>query len=257
MIRHSFLALSLGILMLAFSPLDAKAAGESIDIPEREWSFTGITGTFDRNQLQRGFQVYKEICSACHGLSRVFYRNLHALGYSDEQVKAIASEYTVQDGPDDEGEMFDRPGRPSDRFVSPYPNVQAARAVNNGAYPLDLSLVTLARPAGADYIAALLTGYEEAPSDVELSPGMYWNKYFSGHQIAMPPQLSEGRISYADGVEATVPQMAEDVAAFLTWAAEPHIETRKRMGIKVLIFLTIFAVILYLVKRRIWEDVKH
>lgn len=239
---------------VSLSAAPANAAGDAIDIPSRQWSFDGLLGTYDKSQLQRGFQVYKEVCAACHGLDRVSYRNLTALGYSEEQVKAVASEYTVQDGPDSEGEMFDRPARPSDRFVNPYPNVQAARSVNNGAYPLDLSLITKARPAGADYIAALLTGFEEAPADVEMGAGMHYNKYFQGHQIAMAPPLSAGQVSYADGVEATVEQMSQDVAAFLTWSAEPHMDARKRMGVKVLIFLIIMSFIMYRVKRKIWSD---
>lgn len=246
--------LSLGI---ATYGNQAHAAGEKIEYPDREWSFEGMLGTFDRAQLQRGYQVYREVCSACHGLKRVYFRNLEALGYSEAQIKAVASEYMVTDGPNDEGEMFQRPGRPSDHFVSPYPNVQAARAMNNGAYPPDLSLITKARAGGADYIAALLSGYSDPPAGVELMPGMYWNEYFSGHQIAMPSQFTDGMLSYADGTEATVEQMSMDIAAFLTWAAEPSMEVRKQMGIKVLIFLSIFAFILYLVKKKIWRDVKH
>ncbi len=231
------------------------AAGTAVELPKRDWSFDGALGTYDRNQLQRGFQVYKEVCAACHGLDRVFYRNLTALGYNEEQIKTIASEYSVVDGPDDEGEMFDRPARPSDRFVGPYPNIQAARSVNNGAYPPDLSLIAKSRAGGADYIAALLTGYEQAPADVEVMAGMHWNKYFNGHQIAMAAPLTDGQVSYADETPTTVDQMAQDVAAFLTWAAEPHMEVRKRMGVKVLIFLSIFAFIMYRVKRKIWRDV--
>jgi ubiquinol-cytochrome c reductase cytochrome c1 subunit len=249
--------LSLTVVSVSGVHKSALAAGEKIEYPDREWSFEGMMGTFDRSQLQRGFQVYREVCAACHGLKRVYYRNLAALGYSEAQIKAVAAEYTVIDGPDDEGEMFDRPGRPSDNFVSPYPNVNAARAVNNGTYPYDLSLITKARAGGADYITALLTGYNEPPADVEVMAGMHWNDYYSGHQIAMAKPLSDGQLSYADGTEATTEQMAKDVSAFLTWAAEPSLEVRKRMGIKVLIFLSIFAFILYLVKRKIWADVKH
>ena len=232
----------------------ANASGDGIEIPKRQWSFSGLLGTYDKNQLQRGFQVYKEVCSACHSLDRVSYRNLTALGYSAEQVKAVASEYTVEDGPNLEGEMFDRPARPSDRFVSPYPNVQAARYVNNGALPLDLSLISKARPAGPDYIAALLTGFEEAPADIEMNAGMHYNKFFQGHQIAMAPPLSDGQITYADGVDATVEQMAQDVAAFLTWTAEPHMEARKRMGIKVMLFLAVLTFVMWRVKRKVWSD---
>lgn len=235
----------------------AEAAKDAPTPPDRDWSFEGMLGTFDRAQLQRGFQVYREVCAACHGLKRVYYRNLTALGYSEAQVKAVAAEYTVMDGPNDEGEMFRRPARPSDAFVSPYPNEQAARAVNNGAYPYDLSLMAKARAGGADYLAALLAGYTDPPADVDLMSGMYWNKYYPGHQIAMAPPLTEGIVSYADGTEASVEQMSEDVAAFLQWAAEPTMEQRKQMGVKVLIFLVVFTFIMYLVKRKIWRDVKE
>jgi ubiquinol-cytochrome c reductase cytochrome c1 subunit len=247
-----------GMLLAMALPFgQAQAAGDAIEYPQRVWSFDGMTGTFDRAQLQRGFQVYREVCSACHGLERVYYRNLGELGYSEAQVKAVASDYTVEDGPNDEGEMFTRPARPSDNFVGPYPNEQAARSVNNGAYPLDLSLIVKARADGTNYIAALLTGYKDAPADMEMMPGMHYNKYFSGHQIAMAKPISDGQISYADGTEATVEQMATDVAAFLTWASEPTMEARKKMGVKVLIFLTILAFIMYRVKRKVWSDVEH
>lgn len=235
----------------------AHAAGEAIDIPKREWSFDGMLGTYDRAQLQRGYQVFREVCSACHGLNRVYYRNLSALGYSEDQIKSVAAEYSVMDGPNDEGDMFERPARPSDRFVDVYPNVQAARSVNNGAYPLDLSLITKARADGADYVTALLTGYVTPPEGTEVMAGMHWNKYYSGHQIAMAAPLSEGQLEYADGTTASVEQMSKDVSAFLTWAAEPTMEQRKRMGVKVLIFLLIFSLIMYLVKKKVWKDVEH
>lgn len=244
-----------GFAALGVAPVQASESGATP--PHREWSFSGLRGTYDRNQLQRGLQVYREVCAACHGLSRVYFRNIEHLGYSEEQIKSLAAEYTVVDGPNDEGEMFDRPGRPSDHFVGPYANDQVARASNNGALPPDLSLMATARPGGADYLAALLTGYTEPPAGVEVMPGMYYNEYFPGHQIAMPKPLADGQVTYADGIEATTDQMAQDVSAFLTWAAEPHLEDRKRMGMKVVIFLTIFAFILYRVKRKVWSDVHH
>ena len=235
---------------------NAFAAKDAPKPPAQEWSFDGMFGTFPKDELQRGFQVYKEVCAACHGLERVAYRNLVSLGYSEAQVKAIASEYLVTDGPNEEGEMFQRPAIPADRIVSPFPNEQAARYANNGAYPLDLSLIVKARKYGADYIHALLTGYQDPPEDVTIGPGMYYNKYYAGNQIAMAPVLMDGGIMYADGTEASIDQQAHDVATFLAWAAEPTMNDRKRMGWAVLIFLTFFSILMYLVKKKIWKDVE-
>ncbi len=233
------------------------AAGEKIEIPDRPWSWSGPFGTFDRAELQRGLQVYTEVCASCHSLALVAYRDLSALGYGEDEIKAYASNYELEDGPDDQGEMFVRIALPSDRFVPPFPNQQAARASNNGAYPPDLSLMTKARKNGANYMFALLTGYEdEPPAGVEMMDGMSYNRYFPGHQIAMPPPLYEGGVEYADGTEATVERMAADVTAFLAWAAEPELEERKAMGIGVLAVLGVLFVMTYLVKRRVWSDVK-
>lgn len=218
------------------------------------WPHQGITGTFDRAALQRGFQVYKEVCASCHSMNLLSYRNLTALGFSEDEVKAIAAGYTVKDGPNDEGEMFERPGRPSDHFFKAFPNDQAARAANNGALPPDLSLMIKARHNGENYVYSLLTGYKEAPADMKMSSGMYYNPYFSGGQIAMAPPLNEGGVTFADGTTATVSQMAQDVTQFMTWAAEPKMEDRKQTGIKVIIFLSVFALIMYLVKRKVWAD---
>jgi ubiquinol-cytochrome c reductase cytochrome c1 subunit len=183
------------------------------------------------------------------------YRNLTDLGFSEDEVSAIAAQYRVTDGPDDTGEMFERPGRASDRFVDPFANEQAARAANNGALPPDLSVITKARGGGPDYIYGLLTGYEEPPPGVELMAGMHYNEYFPGHQIAMPNMLSPGLVQYADGTEATVEQMSWDVTQFLTWAAEPHMESRKEMGVQVILFLIVFTGLMYAVKRKLWADV--
>ena len=226
----------------------AHAAGEAKHPEAIGWSFNGPTGTFDRNALRRGFQVYKEVCASCHGLSQVSFRNLSQDGgpeFSEAEVKAIAAEYTVEDGPDSYGDMFERPALPKDRFVEPYPNENAGRAANGGAYPPDLSLITKARSGGADYIHALLTGYSEAPEGVEMRPGLYYNPYMPGGKIAMPSPLLEDIIEYGDGTPATVEQMSSDVVQFLTWAAEPELEARKRTGIMVLIYLTIFAGLMY------------
>lgn len=251
--KKTSFALLAAVAWLALAP-PAFAASDAPAPPARDWPHQGITGTYDRGALQRGFQVYKEVCAACHALGLLSYRHLEGLGYSPDQVKAVAAEYMVTDGPNDDGDMFERPGRPADRFVSPYKNDKAARAVNNGALPPDMSLIVKARPHGEDYIFGLLTGYEAPPADVKLMDGMYWNKYFPGHQIAMAPPLMEGQVAYADGTTASVEQMASDVTQFLTWASEPHMETRKQMGIKVMLFLFVFIGVLAAVKRRIWAN---
>jgi cytochrome c1 len=245
------------IIALALSALagTAQAAEGTAPLPSQHWSFSGLFGTYDRAAAQRGLQVYRNVCSACHGLRLVAFRTLEDLGYSEDQVKAIAAEYEVTDGPDDEGEMFTRAGIPADRFVSPFPNDNAARAANGGALPPDLSLMTKARAHGPDYLYALLTGYEEPPADVELMDGQYYNKFFPGNQLAMPPPLTEDAVEYADGTEASVDQMAHDVTVFLNWAAEPELEERKRMGIKVILFLIVLTAMLYAVKRKVWSDV--
>ncbi len=240
---------------LGFGTGSAQAA-EAVAIPSHSWSFSGLFGTFDRAQLQRGFQVYREVCSSCHSIQYIAFRNLLELGYTPDEVKALAAEYTVMDGPNDDGEMFERSAIPADRYPLAFPNEQAARAANNGAYPPDLSLMTKARKAGPDYNYALLTGYpEEPPAGVELMDGMYYNAYFPGHQIAMPAPLSEDLVEYADGTPATVEQMAEDVTAFLMWTAEPNLEQRKSMGVTVVLFLLVLTGILYAVKKKIWSDI--
>ncbi|MDH3239242.1 MAG: cytochrome c1 [Alphaproteobacteria bacterium] len=221
----------------------------------QDWSFQGLFGTFDRASLQRGFQVYKEVCSGCHGLKHVAYRNLAALGYTEAQVKAFAAEVEVTDGPNDNGEMFTRKARPSDRFKSPFPNEQAARAANNGAYPPDLSVITKARPKGTDYLYALLTTYkEEPPQGMKMPEGMFYNEAFAGQQIAMVPPLAADAVQYQDGTKATVPQMAKDVTTFLAWAAEPELEERKAMGRAVIIFLIVLTAFMYALKRKVWSD---
>ncbi|WP_240791318.1 cytochrome c1 [Roseomonas sp. AR75] len=253
-------ALMLGAAALAVTPMastPARAAGEAIPLPATQFSFEGLFGTFDRASLQRGFQVYKEVCSACHGMRQLFYRNLLEIGLTEAQVRNIAAQFEVQDGPNDLGEMFERPARISDHFRRPFPNDQAARAANNGALPPDLSVIVKARAGGADYIHALLTGYTDPPEGFTLMDGMNYNKYFPGHQIAMPNVLNPGQVEYADGTEATVDQMARDVTTFLAWAAEPELEQRRQMGVKIILFLIVMGGLTYAVKRRIWADVKH
>ena len=223
-------------------------------LPMAGWSQEGAFGTFDRAALQRGFQVYKQVCSNCHSLKLLSYRNLTALGFDEKEVKAIAAGYTVTDGPNDQGEMFQRPARPSDAFVKPFPNDQAARAANNGALPPDLSLIVKARHGHEAYIYSLLTGFGLPPSHGEkVADGMYYNPYFPGHQIAMPPPLQADAVTYADGTPATVEQEARDVAQFLAWAAEPTMEARKQMGARVIAFLVLLAGVMYLLKRSFWS----
>jgi ubiquinol-cytochrome c reductase cytochrome c1 subunit len=223
-------------------------------VPDAGFSFQGILGTFDRAAAQRGFQVYKEVCAACHGMRLLHYRNLLEIGLSDAEVRAIAATVEVQDGPNDEGQMFERPARPSDRFRSPFANERAARAANNGAYPPDLSVIAKARAGGANYIHALLVGYEDPPPEVTLMDGMSYNKYFPGQQIAMAQPLHDDAISFADGTPATAAQMARDVTTFLAWAAEPETEQRRAMGIRLVLFLTIMGGLAYAVKRKVWAD---
>ncbi|MFP4313569.1 MAG: cytochrome c1 [Alphaproteobacteria bacterium] len=239
---------------ISFAPVSSYAAGEGPKPPEQDWSFDGMFGTYDRAAMQRGLKVYRQVCAACHGMKHLAYRNLTMLGYTENQVKNIAAEYMVMDGPDEEGEMFERPALPSDHFVSPYANDNQAKATNNGALPPDLSLITKARPNGADYLYALLTGYEEAPEGKELMAGQYWNKYMPGHVIAMAPPLTDDIVMYEDGTPQTVEQYSKDVTHFLKWAADPYMEDRKRIGLRVLIFLLVFAGVMYAYKRKIWSD---
>lgn len=311
-IRFSLLALAL----LAM-PITALASTGAKEPEQLEWRFDGMLGKFDQPSVQRGLQVYKEVCAACHGLKRVPFRRLTDVGFSEAEVKAFAAEYQIHDGPNDEGEMFDRPGRPSDKFPSPYLNDNAARASNNGGLPPDLSLIIKARPDGANYVHALLTGYESAkdyrcirvsdgkctgfepmsgpaperpevmdehsegdmgrmfrcveithseevdaetgektPIEAchELTAGMYFNPHFPGGVIKMPPPVSDDQVTYQDGTKATKDQIARDVVNFLQWAAEPEMEARKRMGIKVLMFLAVMTGVFYAAKKRIWSD---
>lgn len=243
---------------------------------ELNWSFAGPFGTYDKGQLQRGLKVYREACAACHGLERVAFRNLQDLGYTDAQVRALAAEYEVEDGPDASGDMFTRPAIPSDTFPSPFANPEAAAAANNGAAPPDLSLIAKARAvtrgfptfvfdiftqyaeSGPDYIHSLLVGYQDAPEGEEVQPGTYYNPHFiAGTALSMPPPLSEGQVTYDDGAPETLDQYARDISAFLMWAAEPKLEARKQMGFNVMVFLLLFAGLIYLTKRKVWSTVEH
>ncbi|MET0155434.1 MAG: cytochrome c1 [Rickettsiales bacterium] len=223
-----------------------------------DWSFEGVFGKFDRRAAQRGYQVYKEVCSACHSMQLVSFRNLKELGFSEDEVKTIAAGYQYTDGPDDAGDMFERPGRPSDRFKPPFANEKAARANNGGAYPPDLSLIVKAREDGPNYIYSLLHGYEDAPEGVKMTEGKYYNKYFSGNQISMPNPLSDGQVEYSDpGVKNNRDQMTYDVVNFLQWAAEPEMEQRKATGVKTMLFLLAFTGLFYVAKKRIWARLKR
>jgi ubiquinol-cytochrome c reductase cytochrome b/c1 subunit len=259
-----------------------EAAGEHAtpDYPlkepeELDWTFAGMGGHWDIGQLQRGLKVYKEVCASCHSLSYVAFRNLSDPGgpaFSVAQAAAFAAEYQVKDGPNDAGDMFERPGRPADYFPSPFPNEQAARASNGGAYPPDLSLITKARSyprgfpmfivdlftqfqeQGPNYVDALMQGYQEPPAGFALPEGSSYNKYFPGHAIKMPNPLSDGQVTYDDGSPATVAQYAKDVTTFLMWTAEPHMESRKRLGMQVFVFLILLTGLLYFTKKKIWAD---
>ena len=254
-LKARFIILSLIFFSITFNQVKSE---EKTKLLEVDWSFKGITGKFDRSSLQRGYQVYTEVCASCHSMNLVSYRNLGEPGgpeFSVDQVKAIAANFEVEDGPNADGDMFTRPGRPSDKFVSPYPNVQAATAANGGAYPPDKSVLVKARKGGSDYIYSVLMGYEDPPAGFELEDGVYYNKYMDGKKIKMSNPLSEGIVTYSDGTAATEAQMAKDVTTFLTWTAEPHLETRHKMGVKVLIFLTIFSLLVYLSMKKIWSRI--
>jgi ubiquinol-cytochrome c reductase cytochrome c1 subunit len=276
---------AIGFVMAAGAAIaqdDEHSAAEPTHFPihkpkQVEWSFAGPFGTYDKAQLQRGLKVYKEVCSACHSMDLVAFRTLEDLGYSEAQVKAFAAEYTIEDGPNDDGDMFERPGLPSDYFTPPFPNMRAAAASNGGAAPPDFSLIAKARGVergfptfifdiftqyaenGPDYIYSLLTGYdEEPPAGMEIAEGTHYNPYFiGGKSLAMAAPLSDDQVTYDDGAPQTVDQYARDVSAFLMWAAEPHLESRKKTGFRVMVFLILFAGLMYATKRRVWANVPH
>jgi ubiquinol-cytochrome c reductase cytochrome c1 subunit len=223
--------------------------------PAQNWSFNGPFGTYDLAAAQRGFQVYSEVCSVCHSMQYLHYRDLAGIGLTEDQIKAIAADVTVPHGLDDQGTPKEGPGTPADAFKSPYPNEQANRAAHNGALPPDLSLIVNAREAHADYIYALLTGFADPPPGMKMQDGMNYNKMFAGHQIAMPPPLTDGRVTYADGTPATVEQMSRDVTTFLTWAANPEMVQRKQIGWRAVLYLLLMTGLTYAVKRKVWSNV--
>ena len=282
------LAAALPLALAAAGPAaaqePAESAAENPLPPMESWAFSGPFGVYDTAQLQRGYQVYRQVCSNCHSAKFMSFRNLSEPGgpeFSDSQVKALAATFKVQDGPDDSGNMYERPGRPSDPFPSPFANEQAARAANGGALPPDMSTLAKARSfergglwfllepfsqyqnEGPDYIHALLNGYEEEPPEgFDLPPGKYYNHVFPGHAIGMAPPLADGQVTYVavEGQEAvpeTLEQYSTDVAAFMMWMAEPHLAGRKQTGFVVLLFLVLFAGLMYGTKRKIWAGIEH
>ena len=246
------------IILLTLNSYSAISA-EKVEYLKTDWTFKGLFGKFDRASLQRGYQVYTEVCAACHSMKYLSYRNLSEKGgpeFSVAQAKAIAASFEVTDGPNADGEMFQRPGKLSDKFVMPYENVKAAEAANGGAYPPDMSVLVKARGGGVDYIYSLLQGYEEAPSGMILDDGVHYNKYMYGNKIKMSAPLSDGIIEYSDGTNPSVEQMSKDVTTFLMWAAEPSLEARHQMGFKAIVYLIILTILVYFSMKRIWSRVK-
>jgi cytochrome c1 len=276
--RSIVLAAALAV-SLSMIGMRVALAQEAEAPPRLHWSFHGPFGTYDQAQLQRGFKVYREVCSTCHSIKLLAFRNLADPGgpdFTEAQAATVAASFQVTDGPNDKGEMFQRPGKLADYFPPPFPNDQAARAALGGGLPPDMSVLAKARSheagfprfifdaftqyqeAGPDYIHAILTGYEEQPpAGFALAPGTQYNKYFPGHAIAMPKPLSDGQVEYTDGTPATVDQYAKDISAFLMWAAEPKLDERKRLGFQVFVFLIVLTGLLYFSKRRVWHDIHH
>ncbi len=246
------------ISIFFFNSVNLQSA-EKVEYLKTDWSFKGLFGKFDRGSLQRGYQVYTEVCASCHSMKYVSYRNLSEKGgpeFSEAEVKAIAASFEVTDGPNSDGEMFTRPGKPSDKFVMPYENVKAAEAANGGAYPPDMSVLVKARGGGVDYIYSLLQGYEDPPSGIILDEGVHYNKYMYGNKIKMSAPLSDDIVEYGDGTKATVEQMSKDVTTFLMWAAEPHLETRHQMGFKSIVYLIILTILVYFSMKKIWSRIE-
>lgn len=278
-ILKSFVGIVAGVSLAG----TAFAAGGGTKPAKKDWGFNGLFGTYDKQAMQRGYQVYKEVCASCHALEHLSFYHLALPGgpyymkeYPDPNdnpyIKALAREWSVQEVDRDTGDLEERPGIPADKFPPPFANEFAARASNAGALPPDLSVITKARGHGSDYLYALMTGYKDTPAGFKMDPGMYYNEYFDGNQIAMAPPLAEDIVEYATGIKiddghghvkelttpaATVSQMSKDVTEFLTWAGDPKMETRKKTGLGVMLFLLIFAVLTFLSYRAVWRDVEH
>jgi ubiquinol-cytochrome c reductase cytochrome c1 subunit len=258
LVKNIFKTSYLIIILLTGSYQQVDAA-EKVKLLKTDWSFKGLFGKFDRGSLQRGYQVYTEVCSSCHSMKYISYRNLAEAGgpeFTEDQVKAIAANFEVTDGPNSDGEMFLRPAKLSDKFVMPFPNVKAAQAANGGAYPPDMSVLAKARSGGVDYIYSVLLGYEDPPVGVTLDDGVYYNKYMYGNKIKMSQPLLENLVEYSDGTVASEEQMAKDVTTFLMWAAEPHLEARHKMGFKAILYLIILTILVYFSMKKIWSRVE-
>ncbi len=275
--RKVVLAIMLSAFAVALGARMASAQEQEIP-PKQRWSFAGPFGLYDPEQLQRGFKIYREVCSNCHSLKLLAFRNLAdpgGPGFTEPQAATIAATFQVTAGPNDQGEMFQRPGKLADYFPPPFPNDQAARNANGGALPPDMSVLAKARSVergfpwfifdaftqyqedGPDYIHAILNGYEDPPAGFTLPPGAQYHKYFPGHAIGMPKPLSDGQVEYTDGTPTTVDQYGRDVGAFLMWAAEPKLDERKRLGFQVFVFLIVLTGLLYFTKKKVWYEVLH
>ncbi len=256
--KNFFKTIFVILILIVFNNQKTFAEG-SVKLLKQDWSFKGFFGKFDRASLQRGYQVYTEVCASCHSMKYLSYRNLSEKGgpeFSEEQAKAIASQFEVIDGPNSDGEMFNRPAKLSDKFVSPYANVEEAQASNGGAYPPDMSVLVKARKGGADYIYSVLLGYSDPPAGFELDDGVYYNKYMYGNKIKMAQPLSDGIVEYSDGTEATEEQLAKDVVTFLSWSAEPHLEARHKSGFRAISYLIIITIFVYFSMKKIWSRVE-
>ena len=247
---------ALSVAALSTTVASADEAEHGLHLPQYSWPHDGLFDSYDHASIRRGHQVYQQVCAACHSLNQICYRNLVDVAYTEQEVKTMAEEIEITDGPDDTGEMFERPGKLSDRLPSPYANEEGARYANNGAYPPDLSLITKARHDGINYVFALLLGYRDAPAGIEIRDGLYYNPYFPGGAIAMPKMLVDGGVEYDDGTIATETQMAKDVTTFLAWAAEPEHDDRKLMGAKWMFAMALLTVTAVYQKRYIWSQLK-
>ena len=247
------------ILLFLINPIYLNSAEQTEKLLSSNWTFKGPFGKFDRSSLQRGYQVYQEVCASCHSLKYVSYRNLSEPGgpeFTKEEVKAIAASFEIIDGPNSDGEMFTRPGRISDKLVMPYKNEEEAKVANGGAYPPDMSVLVKARKGGADYVYSVLLGYDQPPSNIQLDDGVYYNKYMYGNKIKMPKQLYDDLVTYADGTPATPEQMAKDVTTFMAWTAEPKLEERHKFGFRAITYLIILTILVYFSMKRIWSRVE-
>lgn len=251
-LRSLLLALLVGVF--AAGPALAQ---DDTPLPSEHWSFSGLFGGLDEAAAQRGFLVYLNVCSNCHSMHQLHYRDLSGIGLTEAEIKSVAASVTVPIGLNDQGQPVEGPGTPASQFRSPFPNPTAAAAAMNGAIPPDLSLIVNARDGGADYVYGILTGFVNPPAGFKVPDGKYYNAYFPGHVIGMPPPLSDGVVTYADGTKATVPQMAHDVVTFLYWASNPEAVQREQMGVRVVLFLLLMTGLTYALKRKVWADVEH